>query len=1540
MRAEPAWGKRMRRIAKFSIGIAIVGILVLVPIPGEAILDDFEQDFWLAFTHFNLGGRASAGYSDGTARSGDRSYRVSIQGWATRDSGSAYGYALFATSGAALARMRVSILHAALADGVASPWDGFLAGISLQLLDPGYRALGMFRYVTAYRASLNAGRCGPTVGDIVLGQAPTHGIWQDVGRNPAADFPAAPWGAAAFVKVSIGFLCAAGLTGADYRLHFDDFALDADEGDRDGDGIDDLEEDARRFVTEIVHMGGPIPIPSGGNATVVIAGPIVSGLDRQVLMRLELEHPRPMDLSVVLELGDDAGASAHLLWDPGFHERGIAILQPAPGASLHGEVLVIGRMPTSAGGAVVDILLDGVPLATGLPVRDGAILFSWNSEDSTEGAHLLVVEAAEFPGTRAEVPVIVDRTAPELVIVAPTNDVVLSGLAIIEAHAFDALAVDTVELWIDDVRMDVRHNEPYTFPYETADLANDAHRIELRARDPTGNEAVGVVRVVVNNDAPQVVPPCLPACNLSSGTEIGNLPLPSAPGPAKVARLPGGDRVESTEMFRVAWIPGVFETPGGVMLALELLRPEGLSEMDGIVAPDLTSADLASVRTWRIVVADHGTGGAGTAASASVAVATRLSSSVPDTDGDGIPDGIERASASTSPVLLDGDADGLPDPFELEPHDIEVIVDGIPRLQRILTDPTDGDTDRDGLSDGDELLSKPGTTDPTDADTDDDGLTDGSERNVHGSDPTLRNTDGDGFDDGYEVRPRAFALTVNGEPRGWELTTSPSLADTDDDRLTDDEEERGLNPTRVVTHPGLADTDEDGLNDSEELRIGVDGFETRALHVDSDVDGVWDTFDKLPWDDAAVTWTTEYAPGLVRFDQEIRVFWLEGQKATTTRRTANFETNQFECVIISDDKAGSTKTSVVTDGGIVGTMNAMFVQAGETRYEATRTSKVAGAIDAFGLYAERIGSCPEDGNEYYLEYRIHEAAYGTSFVNVETVTIEDESDHSFAYGLVPLPVDLGRTFSVILQFSMDPADDRSYFDDYDSWLAPAFTYVVFGGPDAATSSILHSGTTFATELNEFAYRVELRIPGTIINQTTVTSVDSVPMISLYFSPLWVGRTFGRMVREALNPAALDMASISTDRPEQVYSFIVRLEREDQDFLVSQADTLIERPTGSYTLGNARVYVLHENEKSEVTAAILEVADAVLIVADSESDLFAARESIDWGDSGIWYQSVQDPWGQAVKAFRDSLRIIRTTVVVAQFAELLRYRYAPPGSYVVQANADYLILIEKGEIDGVAVYVVSVAESEQEFLFELAASGEIVVRRQLAYRVTNSEITTDLTASKVVTARYAAIKSALRGLGVGAVVATNGREAVVGFQQGDLLKGFVYSTNAAIGVLGILRGEVSLATLFGLRSSKLRAVRLGSVATAASGALIAGFELHSGLSAVDGISRQAHFERAAVSGIDTGISIVPIYGSAILLSWSLTSASLSLIMPNPIAARITSSPGAIAVFLFEYFLTGAIPSAVAESVLTNAIDAMLLLVNIDVVTGIPTVPILP
>ncbi len=205
---------------------------------------------------------------------------------------------------------------------------------------------------------------------------------------------------------------------------------------------------------------------------------------------------------------------------------------------------------------------------------------------------------------------------------------------------------------------------------------------------------------------------------------------------------------------------------------------------------------------------------------------------------------------------IDSDRDGLPDTVEKE----------------IGTDPNDKDTDKDGITDGTEVLGK-NPTNPLNPDTDGDGLCDGprgvsgvcdsgEDKNANGAldpnetDPNKWDTDEGGVSDGEEIH--------NGtNPIGHPEDDNIYKIDTDGDGLPDKlEEEMGTDPLNpdtdgdglcdgnivlqgickgaegvAGTDPTNADTDGDGITDGTEL---FGGNPTDPLNADTDNDGLCD----------------------------------------------------------------------------------------------------------------------------------------------------------------------------------------------------------------------------------------------------------------------------------------------------------------------------------------------------------------------------------------------------------------------------------------------------------------------------------------------------------------------------------------------------------------------------------------------------------------------------------------------------------------------------------------------------------------------------
>ncbi|HKZ90449.1 MAG TPA: Ig-like domain-containing protein, partial [Thermoplasmata archaeon] len=925
-------------------------LIVGLPSGADALVDDFEDDFWLPFTHFHLGDRALARYDAGLPRSGTRSYHVGISGWTVRDFGSAYGYALFATKGSAISEMRLSLLYASLSDTSASPWDSYAAGVSLDLLDSAYRSLGTFRYITAYRASQNAGRCAPTTADWVLGRGVALGVWDDLGRNPSADFPAAPWLSAEFVKVSIGFLCAAGLTGASYSLYFDDFAMNTAAGDADEDGIDDFEEETRLYAIALEESDVPISVPRDGDATVEIDGPRLSGTVSAGLVALDLGALSPQDLSVRLEVANAAEPSSYLLWDPGFHARTLAILSPVQFQSVRGTVDVTGSVEAGQPGSFAQLFVGGQWSATDLRYEDNTFRIAWPTDSWAEGPHRLTVKVTDGPSSSApgplsgEVSVLVDRTPPDLLVSAPTDGATVNGLVVVKPQAFDANGIAVLELWIDGVRADLREEEYTTFVYDTLDLPNGPHTFEVRVRDRAGNDARRSLAVYVDNGASVPPGPCLPACNLTSGTSLGDLPPALLSFQDRESLLLSGDRLRASEALRLPWRPGVAFTSTGLSVVLDLLRDPGMPEVSGMVASGLQPSSLSQIGAWRIVVNSHGPGSSGVIRGASVLLALRTLPGAADTDADGVSDGAERAMGKTLPVVADLDDDGLSDGRELGPQTVFFRIDDWSGWRDLRTDPADPDGDRDGLSDWAELVPADGglPSDPTVADTDGDGLPDGEERKTYASDPTLSDTDGDSLSDGFEVAYHEMALSVNGTSELRSVVTSPISVDSDLDDLRDEAEWNGATLSGFPTDPSDPDTDDDGLSDGDEL-AGRNRRPTNPLATDSDGDGLSDGVDLSPAESYTLPWKTEYEPGLIRFTQRYHALGVRG----TYAGIYTYDIADGSCVFLSEHTNEATRSSDETPSNVMSVINAMFSSAGENNLTASQATYVG--LESTGL---------------------------------------------------------------------------------------------------------------------------------------------------------------------------------------------------------------------------------------------------------------------------------------------------------------------------------------------------------------------------------------------------------------------------------------------------------------------------------------------------------------------------------------------------------------------------------------------------------------
>ena len=181
----------------------------------------------------------------------------------------------------------------------------------------------------------------------------------------------------------------------------------------------------------------------------------------------------------------------------------VALTAPSHNAYVKGLVSLTSAATDSEGVAKVEFYVDGTLLGTD---TSAPYELSWDSTTLADGAHALSAKAygpLGIPSTSPSVGVNVDNHAPAAALTSPVPGAFLRGAVTLAATSSDTVGVARVEFHDGATLLGTDSSAPYSLSWHTANAANGAHTLTVKAFDSAGNTVTSTgVAVTVDNTAP------------------------------------------------------------------------------------------------------------------------------------------------------------------------------------------------------------------------------------------------------------------------------------------------------------------------------------------------------------------------------------------------------------------------------------------------------------------------------------------------------------------------------------------------------------------------------------------------------------------------------------------------------------------------------------------------------------------------------------------------------------------------------------------------------------------------------------------------------------------------------------------------------------------------------------------------------------------------------------------------------------------------------------------------------------------------------
>jgi hypothetical protein len=204
----------------------------------------------------------------------------------------------------------------------------------------------------------------------------------------------------------------------------------------------------------------------------------------------------------------------------------VAIVSPGNSVSVSGTVSISVNASDNVGVVKVEYYVNGE-----LKYADTSYpyLFSWDTSTLAPGAYTLMAKAYDAAGNVSQsatstVTVVNDVTPPNVALTAPANNAAVSGTVTISSTSSDNVGVSRVEYYSNGSLLFAGNVSPFSFSWDTREVANGSYTITAKAYDNAGNsKQSSLVTVRVSNPVTSGSEPTIADASLALQIAVGKV---------------------------------------------------------------------------------------------------------------------------------------------------------------------------------------------------------------------------------------------------------------------------------------------------------------------------------------------------------------------------------------------------------------------------------------------------------------------------------------------------------------------------------------------------------------------------------------------------------------------------------------------------------------------------------------------------------------------------------------------------------------------------------------------------------------------------------------------------------------------------------------------------------------------------------------------------------------------------------------------------------------------------------------------------------